>query len=60
VAVGVGVGVAVGTAVADVAVELDEDAVGAVDDEPHAASEMAASPASNGTNLRGVMALPSW
>jgi ribosomal protein L11 methylase PrmA len=54
------VGVGVGTGVAAGA-EADEDAgaVGAVDVEPHAASERAATPASNGTNVRNVMALYS-
>jgi hypothetical protein len=40
--------------------ELAGVEVGGLDEEPHpAASEMAASPASNGTILRGVMALYS-
>jgi hypothetical protein len=61
VAVGVAVaGVEVAVAGADVVVELEEDCVGGLDEEPHpAASATAASPASNGTNLRSFMALYS-
>jgi hypothetical protein len=52
-------GIEVAAGGADAVVELEEDWVGELDVEPHAASETAASPASNGTKLRILMALYS-
>jgi len=62
VAVGVAVaaaGVGVTTAGGDVAVAPEDEAVGEVDEEPQPASERAANAVSNGTNVRGVVALYS-